>query len=1559
MPATAHVLCTYRLWLWHQGVSCLRAYATVSRTSLNLSALMSAEMEKAAQSDSAHIHFPFTATPVAHCGLLKLLARPGAARAGRRGVLLVLPSVHHPTRRTALAAAKALHPTEPTRLYRRKVQYETLSQVQLALSSAPTTTLQSQRMESISASATGHGSMPAPGVLHAHAGQSTGWLSVPRFYEGRSVFVTGGTGFVGKAVVEKLLRGCPGIRRIFLLIRPKKGSSPAARLEDDIFKSRIWEPLVRERGPGTLDWVRSKLVAVAGDVLEPRLGVSQADLAAMAEEVSVTLHCAASISFDDRLDRAIALNMGGALQALQVSKALPLLAAHLHVSTCYVNSHRIGQRIPEELPPLEVEPRAMLEASQTWTDMEITQKQVEVLSTFPNTYTATKAMAEHLIVQEAGPDFPLIICRPSIVVAAWREPTPGWVDVVSAMGALVVAHALGVVKVVQGSPQNTADLVPLDHCVNEMLVAAAAYARPPLPSGGHGAARLGPSHPSAPVPIVHCGTSDSSNPVKWRVARSKIVEYFDANPLSAKFLPSALLVTPSRQMRDVLWFLYHTLPASAAALYANTFGGAAAKKTASQLAEVNWRAQQAVQLFEHFTMHEFFFLSPSAHQLRAALAPEEVSMWTFDAAEIDWNRYFSHFGHGLSTFVMREDMVELGQEAVAHTELALTSGRLLQWDPDHHAISFPSLIPDLVWAYTSSRRPGYTHSGVLGRLLGATGWREGQAHEAKHVPRAFLPDADALRAAVLASPRVQAALQDLSKGVANAAAGGPESVVLSSDALAEAKRILAHIAATPDPSTPRLLGWGLRKVMRTIYQGITVDEAGLEAVRKLAVQSAQGGGPLLLLPSHRSYMDFLLLSYVFFAYNLPLPFIAAGEDFLGLASVSEMLRRSGAFFIRRSFRDDALYSAILRAYMQTLLVHNQVVEFFIEGTRSRSGKMLLPRYGMLDMALEPLLDGRLSKAWIVPISLDYERPLETLLYSSELLGQRKPKETLGNLLKSAQVLSQSFGRIALTFGAPISAHSLLPQLARDLDMPRITCVGEPAPGPTDCNVAYRESAARAPLMRAVANRLVGAIHGSTAAMPTHLVATLCLQYRQGIGMASLVKQVEWLRRQVVARGGRVACTEGQQRRQLPKVALDLLSPLVTDAEGRQVFAPNVSRREDYGRWITLGYYRNKLLQWWSLEGIWAIAMFAATAVAEGRQLQAAADGLDSDSDAGQHCVAWSAVLPSVLFLDALLRRELVRERSMVSVADTHPFSCLAPLRQRQATVQAVADTAAPCTVSDAVGGLLDALEQGTFQLACAESDGPRPTLDTAKTSTTAVSAAWSALMGSGGAAATPGAAPSEAAGAPSVPSSLPQAVQGRAEAAGLHPAAKVCVARGPAFSLACSMLWPFLDSYWVTVLALAALPMAPAGLADTSAAGSVGGIPLTCFTPRADLAGRTQWLAETLFHQRIISYYEACALETLNNAMATLVDWGVLVTAQAKPSEVSASVGQGTVAPGQRRFREKSVPCVALAPRYASRKALSALASTIAQFRKAAPVPLRSDPFSLTVSAELPMMARL
>lgn len=236
----------------------------------------------------------------------------------------------------------------------------------------------------------------------------------------------------------------------------------------------------------------------------------------------------------------------------------------------------------------------------------------------------------------------------------------------------------------------------------------------------------------------------------------------------------------------------------------------------------------------------------------------------------------------------------------------------------------------------------------------------------------------------------------------------------------EASAILEEMAHSLQLSTIRFFAFTLSKVFKTLFRSICVNEEGIQRLQQ-AIQEH----PVVLLPSHRSYMDFLLMSYILYTYDLALPVIAAGMDFMGMKFVGEMLRMSGAFFIRRSFGGDKLYWAVFSEYVKTMLKNGFApVEFFLEGTRSRTSKSLTPKLGLLNIVMDPFLKGEVFDVNVVPVSISYERILEETLYARELLGIPKPKESTSGLFKARKVLSEDYGSIHVYFGQPVSVRSL-------------------------------------------------------------------------------------------------------------------------------------------------------------------------------------------------------------------------------------------------------------------------------------------------------------------------------------------------------------------------------------------------------------------------------------------------------------------------------------------------------------------------------------------------------
>ncbi|ANC04706.1 glycerol-3-phosphate 1-O-acyltransferase PlsB [Pseudomonas putida] len=212
-----------------------------------------------------------------------------------------------------------------------------------------------------------------------------------------------------------------------------------------------------------------------------------------------------------------------------------------------------------------------------------------------------------------------------------------------------------------------------------------------------------------------------------------------------------------------------------------------------------------------------------------------------------------------------------------------------------------------------------------------------------------------------------------------------------------------------------VLSWFWNK----IYDGIKVNH--IEQVQGIAP-----GHEVIYVPCHRSHIDYLLLSYLLFRNGLTPPHIAAGIN-LNMPVIGGLLRRGGAFFMRRTFKGNPLYTAVFNEYLHTLFTKGFPVEYFVEGGRSRTGRMLQPRPGMLAITLRSFLRSSRTPIVFVPVYIGYERVLEGRTYLGELRGASKKKESIFDIFKVIGALKQRFGQVYVNFGEPIRLGAFLDQ----------------------------------------------------------------------------------------------------------------------------------------------------------------------------------------------------------------------------------------------------------------------------------------------------------------------------------------------------------------------------------------------------------------------------------------------------------------------------------------------------------------------------------------------------
>ncbi|KAM0789523.1 hypothetical protein ACM66B_000338 [Microbotryomycetes sp. NB124-2] len=358
----------------------------------------------------------------------------------------------------------------------------------------------------------------------------------------------------------------------------------------------------------------------------------------------------------------------------------------------------------------------------------------------------------------------------------------------------------------------------------------------------------------------------------------------------------------------------------------------------------------------------------------------------------------------------------------------------------------------------------------------------------------------------------------------------------------------------------RFFGACVNNILVRMYdQGIHISIDEYAQFKQVALQAEKKKQSLLILPCHKSHIDYLTISWLFFRCGLSLPHIVAGSN-LNMPVVGPMLQKCGAFFIRRSFGDDPLYPIVVKEYVEQLLENGMNLECFIEGGRSRTGKLLPPKLGILKYVVDALNNGRTDDVWICPISLQYDKVIETESYVNELLGNPKEKETLTGLLLNTRVVQLKLGRIDVRFQKPFSLKGWLKeQNARRLD-------GRPADAPRD------ERKEQGILLRALGYQVLSDINKAAVIMPAGLVGACMLTIRgRGVGKAELIQRVNWLRSAIEKRGGRVADFAGMDVESVVDRALMVLKDLI--GEHKNLIEPTYYPSNRF----ELSFYRNQVI----------------------------------------------------------------------------------------------------------------------------------------------------------------------------------------------------------------------------------------------------------------------------------------------------------------------------------------------------------------------------------------------
>jgi len=453
--------------------------------------------------------------------------------------------------------------------------------------------------------------------------------SVKEFFSNQNIFLTGGTGFVGIALIEKLLRTIPNVGTIYMLVRAKRGKEVTERAAE-LVKNPVFERVREEKGSDIFD----KIVPIEGDVGKEGLGLSEADKISLVQNVNIVFHSAATLDFEASLESNVTTNLQGTMRVLELCHEIVNLKVLLHVSSAYVNSHMTSA--DEKIYPTHMSASEVIQTVKNTPDLEeLKEKTPGILGEYLNSYTFTKALAEQKVAESIS-KFPSCIVRPSMIVAAWKEPYEGWTISKNGPQGFIMGAGKGVVRRLPMNANNVCDYIPVDIVINGMLV------------GAWHAATTRPSE----TPIFHL-TSSTAHPFRWNLIVPQLDHLLHDYPLKGAVWYPYLKLIPSLTLFKISAFLFHFIPAIFLDAITLLTGGRPI------LLKMHRNINRSLSLLEPFIFTEWMFNNDKTMELHSKLKESDKEDFNLDLSTLDWETYFVNLGKGVRQFLHREKMSSL------------------------------------------------------------------------------------------------------------------------------------------------------------------------------------------------------------------------------------------------------------------------------------------------------------------------------------------------------------------------------------------------------------------------------------------------------------------------------------------------------------------------------------------------------------------------------------------------------------------------------------------------------------------------------------------------------------------------------------------------------------------------------------------------------------------------------------------------------------------------------------------------------------------------------------
>ncbi|KAL2741587.1 fatty acyl-CoA reductase wat-like [Vespula squamosa] len=464
---------------------------------------------------------------------------------------------------------------------------------------------------------------------------------IQKFYDGECIFLTGGTGFMGKLLIEKLLRGCPGIRCIYILIRPKKGKNVLERMLE-LVKDSLFSTL-REKEPT----FQRRIIGIKGDCSLPNLGISKVDRSILTREVSIVFNVAATVRFNEKMKSAITINIRSLRDLINLSKKISKLKSFVHVSTAYANC--LQNPIEEKFydPPMDADKLIdLINSMEEKTFDDITP---ELLGGWPNTYVYTKSVAESVVKKHAN-TIPIGIFRPGIVISTYQEPVSGWIDNVYGPVGITASVILGLMRIHHCDGSIKVNVVPGDLTINGLIASAWGIANNP--------------RSNEDIPIYNYVSKD--NPITYDGLKELTFKYERLIPSKEIIWYRSFRMTKYRKVYLIYVYFLHILPAFIVDAIALCMG----KKP--RLLQIYNKIHKMSDVLGYFSTIEWNFTNERWNELMRKLTSEDRELFFCDIKGLVWNIYFRSYVLGIREYILKDPIETLPQARIKRRRLYWT-----------------------------------------------------------------------------------------------------------------------------------------------------------------------------------------------------------------------------------------------------------------------------------------------------------------------------------------------------------------------------------------------------------------------------------------------------------------------------------------------------------------------------------------------------------------------------------------------------------------------------------------------------------------------------------------------------------------------------------------------------------------------------------------------------------------------------------------------------------------------------------------------------------------------